>query len=69
VHHREDEGFLVMSGEVTLRLGEKSILLKAGEYIFAPRDIPHYFKNTGTVDARLIETAIPSGIEHRTEEK
>ena len=30
VHHREDEGFLVMSGEVTFYLGEKTIQLKAG---------------------------------------
>ncbi len=63
IHHREDEGFLVMSGEVTFYLGEKPILLKAGEYLFAPRKIPHHFKNTGPTDALVFETATPAGIE------
>ncbi len=64
VHHREDEGFLVMVGEVTFYRGDETIVLRAGEYLFAPREIPHHFKNTGSIDARVIETASPAGIEH-----
>jgi mannose-6-phosphate isomerase-like protein (cupin superfamily) len=63
VHHREDEGFLVMSGEVTFYLGEKTIQLKAGQYLLAPRKIPHHFKNTGATNAIVFENATPAGIE------
>lgn len=63
VHEREDEGFLVIAGEVTFYLGDETMLLKQGEYLFAPRGIPHHFVNTGSSEAILIETATPSGIE------
>ena len=63
LHHREDEGFLVITGEITFYLGGKIILLKSGEYLSAPREIPHHFKNTGLNEALVIETATPSGIE------
>jgi quercetin dioxygenase-like cupin family protein len=64
VHHREDEGFLALAGEITLFLGDKSILLQQGDYAFAPREIPHSFKNTGSVEAIVLETIFPAGIEH-----
>lgn len=68
VHHREDEGFLVMSGEVTFYVGDETHVLKAGEYLFAPRDIPHRFVNTGPSEAIVLETAMPAGIENYFEE-
>ena len=63
VHTREDEAFLVLTGEVTFYLGDKTIVCRKGESLFAPRNIPHHFKNTGTEDAVLLETASPAGIE------
>jgi len=63
VHTREDEAFLVLAGEVTFYLGDKTIVRQKGESLFAPRNIPHHFKNTGTEDAVLLETASPAGIE------
>ncbi len=63
VHHREDEGFLVMAGEVTFHVGDEAFVRKEGQYLFAPRDIPHQFVNTGHSEAIVLETAMPSGIE------
>lgn len=63
VHTREDESFHVLVGEVTFYLGDKRFVVKQGESVFAPRNIPHHFKNTGSVDAILLETASPAGIE------
>ena len=63
VHTREDESFMVLVGEVTFYLGDKTIVLHKGESLFAPRDIPHYFKNTGTEEAVLLEIASPAGVE------
>jgi mannose-6-phosphate isomerase-like protein (cupin superfamily) len=48
VHRREDEGFLVIVGEVTFFLGDEKFGLKPGEYLFAPPGIPHPFKNRGS---------------------
>lgn len=63
VHHREDETISVLSGEITFFLGDTAKLLKTGDFIFAPRGIPHHFKNTGIEEAILLETASPAGIE------
>jgi mannose-6-phosphate isomerase-like protein (cupin superfamily) len=63
LHHKEDETFFVLSGEITFVLGDTIRLLKAGDFIFAPKGTPHHFKNTGTDDAILLETASPAGIE------
>lgn len=64
VHEREDEGFLIIAGEVTFFLGDRTIPLKAGGYLFAPRGIPHHFVNSGDSEAIVIETATPSGVEN-----
>ena len=63
VHTREDESFMVLVGEVTFYLGDKTIVLHEGESLFAPRNIPHHFKNTGTGEAALLEIASPAGVE------
>ena len=63
VHSREDETFLVLEGEITFHIGERLVVLKKGEFLFAPRGVPHYFKNTGTTEAVMLETATPSGLE------
>ena len=41
VHHAEDEGFWILQGSTTFRLGEQTIEARAGDYVFGPRDIPH----------------------------
>lgn len=64
VHQREDETISVLSGEITFFLGDTTKLMKKGDFIFAPRGIPHHFKNTGNEEAILLETASPAGIEN-----
>jgi quercetin dioxygenase-like cupin family protein len=63
VHSREDESFLVLAGQITFYLGGKTMILKEGDFITAPRGIPHHFKNTSQRDALLLITATPAGIE------
>ena len=63
LHHREDETFLVLDGEVTFYVGDTVTVLKRGGFIFAPRGIPHHFRNTGVTEATLLETAFPAGVE------
>jgi quercetin dioxygenase-like cupin family protein len=43
VHHREDEWFYVIEGELTFWVGGRTIQAPAGSFVFGPRDIPHTF--------------------------
>jgi quercetin dioxygenase-like cupin family protein len=62
LHHREDEGFYVLGGEVTLYLPGRSLTLRAGDFFLAPRGIPHTYE-TGPEGARVLLTSTPSGLE------
>jgi quercetin dioxygenase-like cupin family protein len=62
VHHREDEGFYILEGEMTFYVGDQVIKAQPGSYLFGPRDVPHAF----TVDsgpARLLFVFSPAGLE------
>ena len=43
VHHRADETFYVLEGDVRLFVGDREIVLAAGQAALAPRDIPHTY--------------------------
>jgi quercetin dioxygenase-like cupin family protein len=43
VHHREDEWFYVLEGELTFWVGGRVIDAPAGSFVYGPRDIPHTF--------------------------
>src|SRR5689334_13011065 len=44
VHHDEDECFYVLSGSVTLWVGDEApVVARAGEFLRAPRGIPHTY--------------------------
>jgi len=62
VHHREDEGFWVLEGELTFEVGEETIKASPGTFLFGPRDVPHRY----TVDsgpAKLLFILSPAGFE------
>ncbi len=63
LHRAEDEGFQVVTGEVTFFLEGKPIVLQPGGHVFAPRGTPHHFRNTGAEPALVLITATPAGIE------
>src|SRR4051794_33134517 len=43
VHHREDEWFYVLEGELTFWVGAEIIVAGPGGFVYGPRDIPHTF--------------------------
>jgi mannose-6-phosphate isomerase-like protein (cupin superfamily) len=62
VHHREDEGFWILEGELTFCVGDQTIKAHPGSFLFGPKDVPHAF----TVDsgpARLLFVLSPAGFE------
>ena len=44
VHHKEDEAFWILEGEVTFEVGGVTIAATAGDYAFGPRDVPHSYR-------------------------
>jgi quercetin dioxygenase-like cupin family protein len=62
VHHRDDEAFWVLEGDVTFEVGDATIEASAGDYVFGPRDIPHRF-TVGDRGCRMLFILVPGGIE------
>ena len=62
-HTREDETYYVMSGELEVIVGEEVFVLKAGDTLMAPRDIPHQLRNSGNTTNHYILVFSPSGFE------
>jgi mannose-6-phosphate isomerase-like protein (cupin superfamily) len=67
VHYREDEGFYVLEGSITIEVGDATVELAAGQHAFGPRDIPHRF-SVGPDGARMLWVLTPGGFEDFVEE-
>jgi quercetin dioxygenase-like cupin family protein len=62
IHHREDETFYVLEGEMTFFIGDRTIKAAPGTMVFAPRDVVHSF----TIDSeqvRILVMNTPAGVE------
>jgi quercetin dioxygenase-like cupin family protein len=62
VHHREDEWFYVLEGELTFWVGGEVIPAPAGSFVYGPRDVPHTFV-VSSERARYLLVAEPAGFE------
>ena len=62
VHHRDDEGFWILEGDVTFEVGETTIKASAGDYVFGPRGIPHRY-TVGDQGCRMLFIMVPGGME------
>ena len=67
VHYREDEGFYVLEGSITIQVGEETVEVGAGQHGFGPRDIPHRF-TVGPDGARMLWVLTPGGFEDLVDE-
>jgi mannose-6-phosphate isomerase-like protein (cupin superfamily) len=63
IHHREDELFYMLSGEVTFYTGGEQTQAKEGTLIYIPKGTLHNFKNTGLHNARMITLYVGAGME------
>ncbi len=62
MHHREDEAFWILEGELTFQVGDETIKASPGSFLYGPRDVPHGY----TVDsgpARMLFLLSPAGFE------
>jgi mannose-6-phosphate isomerase-like protein (cupin superfamily) len=62
IHHKEDEAWFIVDGQMTFYVGDEVIHAGAGVFVFAPSGIAHTF----TVDVeptRVLVFASPAGFE------
>ena len=67
VHHREDEAWYILDGQMTFHVGDDVLVATSGSFAYAPRGIPHAF----TVDiepTHVLVFAAPAGFERFAEE-
>src|SRR5215831_3301444 len=60
---REDEVYFVLAGELEVIVGEKPFVLRPGDTLLAPRDIPHELRNSGNNMNHYLLVFSPSGFE------
>jgi mannose-6-phosphate isomerase-like protein (cupin superfamily) len=62
VHHRDDETFYVVDGELSLFVGREHVILGPGQAALAPRGVPHSYRVESDEVRRLV-TNTPAGFE------
>ena len=62
-HHREDESFYVLEGEMAFVCGGKWLRATAGTFVYGPREIAHGFKVIGNAPAKMLLMCTPGGFE------
>jgi len=60
LHHDSDEVAWVLDGEFTFRIGDEVIIGGPGTCAFMPRNVPHAWKNSGTVPGRVVFLYTPA---------
>ena len=63
IHTREDEVYFILAGELEVTVGEKTFVLRPGDTLLAPRDIPHELRNSGNNTNQYLLVFSPSGFE------
>ncbi len=62
VHHHEDEGMLVLEGEIRFRQGAEDFVAGPGTLVWVPREVPHAF-TVQSPSARALVILTPGGFE------
>jgi mannose-6-phosphate isomerase-like protein (cupin superfamily) len=63
VHSREEEGFYVVEGELTVYVGDREVRATAGSFVNMPVGVAHRFRNNGDRPARMLILVAPGGLE------
>lgn len=58
-HKRSRQFFYVLEGTGTMQIGEKTILLRRGEGLEVPPQVPHQFRNESASDVAFLVVSVP----------
>ncbi len=45
IHHKQDETYYILEGEITVQVGDKIDTLSKGGFSLVPKGTPHTYKN------------------------
>src|SRR5690348_7577648 len=54
VHHGEAEAFYILEGTLEIRCGAEQVTARAGDFVYAPKDVAHKFTVVGDKPARTL---------------
>jgi quercetin dioxygenase-like cupin family protein len=63
VHSREDESFLVQSGEIQFQINGQTLIATSGTFIYSPKGQRHLFANNSSQSASVLCWVTPAGLE------
>jgi mannose-6-phosphate isomerase-like protein (cupin superfamily) len=63
IHRNHDEAFYVLEGELTMRVGSRTITALAGSFLVVPRGVVHQPSNPGTQPAKVLLIFSPAGMD------
>lgn len=62
-HGAHEECFYVLSGVLSMLVGDEVLQVMPGEFVVASRFVPHTFWNSSTMPCRFLATFSPAGFE------
>jgi uncharacterized RmlC-like cupin family protein len=63
IHSREDESFLVQSGEIQFQIDGQTLVATPGTFIYSPRGQTYLFMNVSDQPATMLCWVTPAGLE------
>ena len=67
-HRHHEEAFYVLEGELTVRVGPRTITAPAGSFVVVPRGVVHQPSNPGAGPTRVLLIFSPGGMDRFFEE-
>jgi quercetin dioxygenase-like cupin family protein len=61
--HDFDEAFYMLEGELIFQVEDELFTRRAGEFVFAPRNVAHALANHTDAEARYLLVCTPAGLE------
>jgi len=62
-HHREDEVFWLLEGELGVLVGQSTFRVGAGSFVYLPKGVLHSYRNASDGPARFLTLMVPAGLE------
>jgi quercetin dioxygenase-like cupin family protein len=62
-HTREDESFYVLEGRFQFTVGDQTMEVGPGGFVFGPRGVQHGYRNISALPARKLVIITPGGFE------
>jgi len=61
VHHEQDEWFYAVEGEYAIEVGDEKFVLRPGDSLLAPRQVPHVWAHSSDRPGTLLTALTPAG--------